>query len=176
LTDKSSVGNHGTASGFNYTTTSGSDGSGGVVYDGVNDKTTVPLAQSLSTNSLTYETKTQIHSTDLRVILGVTGTKWIGINNGKLAHDLGSSLTTTTTNVTVGSIQHMAYTLDNGVVKYYLNGEFLAQYTCTNETVTQLVINALGSDFYCNRVNYLDRIYNRALSAAEVLQNYNASL
>jgi hypothetical protein len=86
--------------------------------------------------------------------------------------------------ISFGQIYHISATYDSSFVRIYVNGQFITQ-TSTgfsidyNATHTYKIgrANAIGVSFdgFFNGKIYHTRIYNRALSATEVLQNYNAT-
>ena len=77
-----------------------------------------------------------------------------------------------------GEIHTYSLAVDEGVVKMYSDGELLVgDYTITTATPT---MKTLGAMYGLNRTDrtltgelYSARVYNRALSADEVLENYN---
>lgn len=86
---------------------------------------------------------------------------------------------------TLGRIYHITLTYDVlDTKKFYINGEFLNSYfldqitnqvmTTVSSSVVSVSSNLNESAFYSNNNIYLLKIYNRALSPNEVLQNYNA--
>ncbi len=110
---------------------------------------------------------------------------WFGNRNGSsnfmmayFANDLDA--TTSTTNV---AWNHYVATYDNATGRRatYYNGALLAQnvsgVTNTSASVFMIgALNVLGTPSYHfnGRIAFV-KIYNRALTAAEVLQNYNAT-
>ena len=85
-----------------------------------------------------------------------------------------------TANLTVGTWYQLVYTLANGAGSAciaYVNGVSIGSGTYNSTIATSGTLYILGdgggeiTSCYCA----LARIYNRALSAAEVLQNYNAT-
>jgi hypothetical protein len=87
-----------------------------------------------------------------------------------------------------GSINHLTFVVkSNGVTKSYRNGSFLSTNTpspFTTLNVSSSFIVALGRDVRYNTGEALRhflggifsaKLYNRELTAAEVLQNYNAT-
>lgn len=83
------------------------------------------------------------------------------------------------TNFTNGVWYHIVATGTSGSQKTYVNGVQVGSTTTAlspSANTNSLVIGKLTySSLYVNMVMGFARIYNRALSAAEVLQNYNAT-
>jgi len=74
--------------------------------------------------------------------------------------------------VGVTTTRIIALSLDNlGVARLYVNGSLSSSGTVANFTSWQIATSGgdLNADYYSNL-----KVYNRALSASEVLQNYNA--
>jgi hypothetical protein len=87
-----------------------------------------------------------------------------------------SSPTITNANLSVGSWGHIVGVLDTSTIRLYLNGVEIA--TPTSRTINP---KANNDPFYISTPTYalsgsiaISRIYNRALSPQEILQNYNA--
>lgn len=88
-----------------------------------------------------------------------------------------------TTNITVntGSVNDMVYSYDGSVCRVYQNGIFINQLTVAPPAPPIFPATAypanIGSTFNFSPKGYIYRVigYNRALSATEVLQNYNAT-
>jgi hypothetical protein len=83
------------------------------------------------------------------------------------------------TNFTNGVWYHVVATGTNGSQKTYVNGNQVgsATYALTPSANSNslLIAKLTYSGFYVNMTMGYTRIYNRVLSAAEVLQNYNAT-
>jgi hypothetical protein len=113
----------------------------------------------------------------------------IDLNNGSGWFDENGGYTTgarTTSTLASNTKYHVLYTWGNSTVKVYLNG-VLESTTSTlqaangRQNVTQLGVGTtprgIGyrDGYYWNGKIYQVKFYNRALSASEVLQNYNAT-
>jgi hypothetical protein len=76
-------------------------------------------------------------------------------------------------NTAIPTTRIMNLSLDNlGVARLYINGILSSSNTIANFTSWQISTSGgdLGAEYYSNL-----KIYNRALTASEVLQNYNAT-
>ena len=86
----------------------------------------------------------------------------------------------TSYNYVVGTIYHMLFTFDSGITKLYINGA-LEDSTDAGfnevKTSSSQDFNIAGfySAYHTQSTIYLARIYNKALTASEVLQNYNTT-
>jgi len=86
----------------------------------------------------------------------------------------------TSYNYVVGTLYHILVTFNNGEAKLYVDGNLEDSDTCNFtevRTYSGQKFNIAGfySDFYTLCTIYLARMYNKALTASEVLQNYNAT-
>jgi hypothetical protein len=187
--------------GNNGTLTNGptfnSDNGGSIVFDGVDDYMVVPNNSSLnlSTNGGTIESFYSIESLPsnntavlskrgdgdqsipyhLGTPANTTKVRCI-VNNGSFfnAFDSNSSLG-------VGNIAHVVITFTSTSRKIYINSVIDNTQTSNitlSDNSSAIIFSANGNNgaaFWFNNVkNYITRIYNRALTAEEVLQNYNA--
>ena len=68
--------------------------------------------------------------------------------------------------------------MDNGTTRHYVNGIQVATkaYTVANASTIGVSIGAINSQHEMDALIPITRIYNRALTAAEVEQNYNANI
>jgi hypothetical protein len=181
--DLSLSGNNGTlTNGPTYSSVNG----GSIVFDGSDDY--INLFALNSTSSLTIDFFFKNSSAGIKVITGMYNGGpdwWIGIwEDNKFRFSFGSpSKAEVNTPFTVndGLIRHAScvYDKNSNTILLYINGT-LQSTGSTPSTVTQpvgnLTIGKFGElDAYFwpgNIYNY--KIYNRALSSTEVLQNYNA--
>jgi hypothetical protein len=105
------------------------------------------------------------------------------LQNGTLSNDFvgnGSDITK--------NISHFSVTVTSQFITFYLNGSqygdvitntngVLPNYPTPNSepwTINRLNARIFG-DFYGSTTIYISSMYNRALSASEILQNYNAT-
>ena len=71
---------------------------------------------------------------------------------------------------------HIACVMDSGTARHYVNGAQVATrtYTSSIASTTEVMIGAINQQHEIDGLVPLTRVYSKALSAAEVLQNYNA--
>jgi hypothetical protein len=191
--------NNGTASGFAFTSASGSDGNGGVVFDGVDDV----LAGSM--------VPTSIYSIEVLVEIGGWSANsehsWAAIA-GNFKHNVqsfgfnivpwnynllricygnglnGYLFADIQINMELNAKTHLVvvYDMNTKQFKVYKNGIYLKSSasisnfnsSSTMYAVGKWAVSASGYNF-SGKVDYV-RFYNKMLTDAEVLQNYNAGL
>jgi hypothetical protein len=182
--DLSGNGNNGTlTNGPIYSLTNG----GAIVFDGSNDYVDCGNLNVGNTISVFSWFNSTINNGSQNVVVSKTDsgftTGWeLENNNGTLRATLRPSVSNSN-NVTGGAItlgnwNYGGFTCDNTTIKLYLNGIL----TSTSAVSPAITLNssenvtigrrATGQYFTGNISNV--QIYNRALSASEVLQNYNA--
>ena len=162
---------------------------GSIVFDGVDDYTNVSCASNTvrAYNSSTeFVIKLPFYNGGQRCILSYrsAGTMYIGkANNGIFVYYNGlNTQGYTVGNITNGSIAHCVVICDadNNLLSTYINGTLAGSVSRTGWSTTYNTTLGLGFDLGGNTNEYMDgnmylfRHYNRVLSAAEVLQNYNA--
>ena len=71
---------------------------------------------------------------------------------------------------------YIATVMDSGTTRHYVNGAQVATrtYTSSVASTTPVMIGAINSQHEIDGLIPITRIYNKALTAAEVTQNYNA--
>ena len=113
--------------------------------------------------------------------LGNSGTNFlIWVNNGKLKVRLrGGTTTDLSTSIAANTWYNVAVTWDGSTANGYLNGQFVSTIPVATASLqsTRFGIGNAGADM--DRERFDGKIsqvlaYNRALTASEVLQNYNA--
>jgi hypothetical protein len=179
--DKSGRGNNGTlTNGPTFNT--GSLGS--VVFDGVDDISIHPstlYVDNFTLSAWVYKTSSGIQtiiakgnsSFILNFYLRIAGNSGFYGTNASFSEILIPDLVLNVWNNTV-------LTYDKTSLKYYLNGVFINQNNATNtpsSTTSNTIVGRLGDfngQYWTGRIA-TTQIYNRALSAQEVLQNYNAT-
>ena len=87
---------------------------------------------------------------------------------------------TSTTTIVANTWYYVAASFDNGSIKLYVNGVLESSATSVNTSVktntnSSLDIGRFGTTYYSFGRRGLVHLYNRALTAQEVLQNYNAT-
>ena len=182
-TDLSGNGNHGTLqNGVAFT----SSNNGALVFDGTNDYVSTPIDADLQAMPSTTWSG-WIKATGVlgwQVIFGMEDGGWdrmLIIENGGLGFSMGhtSNRWQTGTVANPSAWQHVVAIYDNGSMKFYLNG---VEYTTAtlegnHDSSGTFTIGANqngGFNFYSGNIAQV-LIYNRALSAAEVLQNFNST-
>ncbi len=98
------------------------------------------------------------------------------LNPNSQTNDFVLSNTTITTN----TWYYVVGTFDNGTSKIYINGSLensaTSLYTAVKTNAnSSLNIGRFGTTYYSYGRRAFVKLYNRALSAAEILQNYNAT-
>lgn len=198
LTDLSTFGNNGT---LNNSPSFSSDKLGGIVFDGTNDYITVSDSTSLrpsTTLSLDVCFKMTTKGIYNTVICKpATAAPWsspflsymlrVQTNELQFGYNRDSNYTFVnhTNNYLINTIYHviLTYNLTTGACKFYLNGTNVVD--STTVTGTAITYGAqpllLGAGFGSSPVGelftgtiYSAKVYNRALTANESLQNYYA--
>lgn len=189
LNDRSGNGNHGTPNGFDYTITSGSDGNGGIVFDGVDDYilgnyiSEIEYTKSFSVEIIikNYDKSIGTHSilqnstnSSSRfgcVLSGASGLISFGYYDNISWKGIGGYLNDSL------SENHILFTCNNTVMKLFING-------IESMISTSLYVHTLQG-FYIGRTSDENRpffkgsikkisLYNRVLSDSEITQNYLA--
>jgi len=194
LTDLSGNDNNGTlVNGVGYS----SDNQGSLTYDGVNDYITLSpslLIKNLTTN-FSFEgvvkfntsggqygifTKGNNFSSGWTVYLR-QGPQFSFIGSNSSGTSSGLLATTIPGEISVGNWYHVVYTYNSANVICYVNGEFKnsSGYSQVfNDSGNSPIIGyepSLAAPNFWNGNIPLVRLYNRALSAAEVQQNFEAT-
>jgi len=177
-------------SGNNYTCTlSGptfsTDNSGTLNFNGISDFVSIPINAAFNTASVTFEAWVNLNSTGVRHIvlvnwqgnaLEVNSNATLTMYNFSSGGQLGS---TTSSTISWGTWAHIAGTYDNSAqeLKSYINGNLGATRASTGSTIYSVGVHKISGTDYSGPVNgkvAVARHYNRALSASEVAQNFNA--
>ena len=169
-------------------TTFNSSNNGTFAFDGTNDQITMGTASSVKPTNLTFACFFKVNTINaVNVIAGKQGTG-IGaasyalvVQNGNLNFRIESGgiqdasytfSNTSTYNYAVG-------TYDGSALKLYLNGALVGTATTTVSIVYSdsypLLIGYYANAFATNMNVGSLKLYNRALTAQEILQNYNAT-
>jgi hypothetical protein len=176
-------------SGYNYTgslvngPTFSSANGGSIVFDGVNDYIAPSNYTPFNTSSMTYEIVFKPISNTSQGPLGgsdVIGTIpyfYLDYANGSIRTYQNGYFTVQS--LPLGSIYHFVCTRIGTTERNYVNsieslGRTLSSTGGNNNGFGSVGGWAAGLSWYFNCNIYIIRIYNKALSPSEVLQNYNA--
>ena len=189
LTDRSGTGNNGTVAGASWSTAG--KNAGALSFDGVNDQVTVADANSLDLTRMTLEA--WVFPTALG---GLWRTVLLKEQPGQLVYALYSNTDTSrpSAHVYVGGDRdtrgtaalplnawtHLAATYDGTTLRLYVNGvqassQAVAGSILTSSGALRLGGNTVWSEWFAGRLDDV-RIYNRALSAAEVQADMNRAI
>lgn len=180
--DKSGYGNNGTlTNGPGYSSANG----GSIVFDGVNDYVTGSLPTLTNWSMCLWYMSTDITS---KLVfypfagsngangLGFGGTFSAQTNNKWFFFDGINTFSDTSTAVTTNTLYNLVVTKASTTYNLYTNGAFSVGGTGSNITYTQFTLGMRGdAQWYAKGSIYNAQVYNRALTASEVLQNYNAT-
>jgi len=181
-------GNNNTGTLTNGPTFSSANG-GSIVFDGVNDYINGPSISSLFTNDVTAEAwiKITAMSGDWVRIIGTSKTDgtdrtfglWYDSSGSILWQRFGGvTLYPTTPRLTTGSWFHVAATTTGSSHVIYLNTVNIGTATAGGPFTNSgqpITIGYAGFHAYTNSNISNVRLYTRGLTAAEILQNYNAT-
>ena len=197
LSDFSGGGNFGTS--VNGPTYSSANG-GSLVFDGTNDYVSIPLSTSLNKTQGTmnfWVYPTRYNGSNGYFVNRDSSTYnavdwlWIGPYSDTFYFRLGNGSDCCTNDLSFGSVSsviplnswtNMCFTwVSNGTSAIYKNGTLytsrsIGNVPSTNPSATGIIglgHGGNGDEFFAGRIAQT-QIYNRALSAAEVSQNYNA--
>ena len=189
LPDNSGNGNDYTASGFSYTASSGSNGNGGIVADGTDDKLTISTLNNMNgTNGYTIVMKCSINN------LSQTSKYFIELDENPTSpavHQLsiiygfkskgiqfydGISIQNININITDTNIHTIAFSYNGTTLTGYLDGSEVSSVTIgTNYLATDLIkgvifnsTNANSTTEHINATLYELRVYNRGMTSSEI--------
>ena len=160
---------------------------GSILFDGTNDYLANNTYSPFVVGSMTYEIIFKANSNPTNGPLGSTDVIntvpyfYLDYGGGNIrTYHVGSSPQYyTVKSLSVGTINHFVCTRNGLVESNYSNGVSTLGRTLSNSTGNCNGFGGVGGfsllSIYFNCNVYMIRIYNRALSAAEVLQNYNAT-
>ena len=158
-------------------------------FDGTDDyvSTSFGNGHNPATNPISYTVWIKAHTNsgskmflvqgnwngNFRAYFGVTGGKWgMGIQSSGWGDQGGDTVTTNTWH-------HMCMVFDGSACKWYRNGNLMFSKSYTSYTFNQNLI--IGEDNYDSTNRFWDGeiaqvlVNNKALTAAEVLSNYNTT-
>lgn len=177
------------SSGFNFTLTNGpvysSSNLGSFAFDGVNDFAVASNNTALDTQTPTVEVwiKTNaLNQNGFWFEKGLVNSQYALFQEGTSIVWRQASLsqyTTTATYLSTSNWAQIVGTYTSGDRRTYINGALVTQDAQTGTVLTNtsgMYIGAYGTGtgyFYNGNLSIV-RVYNRVLSATEVLQNFNA--
>ena len=157
---------------------------GSIVFDGVDDYINTPVSRNTTTNQnytiIVIFKINSFTSGDMRIfgaVTGPTGQLTVGWDTSTLRLWVQSSWNNTSFTSLTNTIYHLTMVHEGTDNKIYVNGVFNSNVSNKTSYFDNL---GFGQPFvleygsYFNGNIYTSQVYNRALSAAEVLQNYNA--
>jgi len=167
----------------------GSDGSGGIKFDGVDDKITVNHlipAKPFTISSWVYTTSTDAQCLYCNRLSAGAGIAIFRLSaSGGIRFDTGGQQWTFAYVLPLNTWVHLTFQISDSEKKLFVNGilhssiAFTDPITNTSSVVATIgVAHINGASFEYYFKGTLDRftIYNRALSASEVYQNYFAGV
>ena len=188
--DLSGNGNTGTlTNGVGY----GNSNSGSFVFDGTNDFVSISASSSLG-KSLNYTTSAWVRYSDVgytswmmvcdSVVYSIGGgyMMWISSDSpatGKLLASFDGSWQYGTVRIPPNTWTHITISKNNNQLSFYINGLFDVTRTynfnsSTSSTAVDIGYSSRNAGYPVNGNISQVSIYNRALTAAEVQQNFNA--
>ncbi len=191
-TDLSESGNNGT---LTNGPTFSSDNDGSISFDGTNDF--ISLSNPSLTNQITIEVFIKIDTSNIvtpfvasyvlgrensyRMLASRTGFSWICATTNNSWYTTGTAIGVTTN---VNNIwNHFVGTYDSTKNSLYVNGSLAVTGSTISGNIATAADNfglmnthptAASNVTSCKGLAAIFRIYNRALSASEILRNYNA--
>ena len=193
LRDRSGLGNNATPNGMAYTVASGSDNNGGIVLDGVDDYISVNSTLA-PFGSGDFTVEMSLKSLVNSVEKNIAGRRLDGshdfylsfISNTQFRSRINGTLLDILVDVNMLAKNHIVFVKTSTYTRIYVNGIQVGQSVGTigsigDNNATLLTIGCLantatpiaGTNW--NGEIYGVRAYSKALTDAEILQNYNAS-
>ena len=162
---------------------------GGFIFNGSNQYATVPTASrfDFSTGSTTVTAWFKLTSSGYNCIVSKrngTGFQLYSLSGKLYADGAGTAGKSSSQSVNTGNIFYgaVAYDRASSLMRLYINGVEDGNVALASTTLTDVAgVNigratlGGGSSDYFNGTIYQVQIYNRALSATEIKQNYNAT-
>ena len=198
--DRSGNGNDATPTNFAYTASSGADGVGGVMFDGVDDRFVVQHNSIFNIENKDFTWQFKFNLKNISSVNHMFLAKRLGVNaDMEYIFYYNSSTkafvfnTTQNGSVTVGNsapfipIINQKYTVTlmrkGNILYFYVDSVKIYEVAFTvsvHVSTNQLAIGAspLGDGTWANVVDgsiFIGLFYNRALTNTEILQNYNAT-
>jgi hypothetical protein len=184
-TDLSGYGNNGTLT--NGPTFSSANG-GSIVFDGTNDRVNFSINSAFnfgtgdfSVFSWINTTKVSNYTTIFALDDASTGNGIIlftTITSGVFRTWVAGAVQNTSTSIADGTWKYVGITRSSGTVYQYINGTSVGNFSAAGSVLSNqhptIGIYYNGSDYIYQGNIAGAQVYNRSLSASEVLQNYNA--
>lgn len=160
---------------------------GSIVFDGVNDYLVCSSNNSVDVNSFTWSATVQglyngvgcllyignpvgSGATPYKVFIGVVSSK-LYINYNGVLFSFG--------NLVNNTIYYLTITYNQNITNMYVNDVFVGSSTARTGTLTSrtnlFLASTIGSSEFFNGRIFNTLLYNRALTAQEIQQNYNAN-
>jgi hypothetical protein len=184
-------GNNNTGTLFNNPTFSSAN-NGSIVFDGVDDY--VQLSNLTFTNQMTAEIFIRVDTSNIigstvasyvlgresayRMLAGPTGFSWICATSNNAWYSAGTAIGI---EMPINNIwNHVVGTYDGTKNSLYINGNLAVTGSTISGNILagsplQLMNSGASNVVDCKGTLSVSRLYNRALSASEVQQNYNAT-
>ena len=163
---------------------------GSIVYDGVNDFIVSPTSTLFDTQTLTMETwvkPTSVLQSGFLFEKGTVNTQYSCFLNGDgtfyfrtMGLSVGDLTFYSPSYITPNAWNHIVCTYGSGTKTNYVNGNQVNQATGVTGTIptgnANQYVGAYGPGvaYFLNGAISISRVYNISLSAAQVLQNFNA--
>jgi hypothetical protein len=188
--DRSGNGNNGTLIGGS---TFNSSNGGVIVFDGTDDYASIPATPSVNiiTNTITFGAwcyPTVSNKYQHILVKSVTESRqygmWLSANGtSQIFRNLNGVVAQTNINIStpwsVNAWNYIMLVYNGSTVKIYLNGsEVFSENASGNITTTASNVNIGGEptqSFFFNGRIAIAQIYNKALTAVEIKQNFNAT-
>jgi hypothetical protein len=155
---------------------------GSLSFDGVNDYVRITLPSTTSYNTFSYGAWIYATSTNgYRTIIDQDNDNWLFVVFDGILISFNPTITTGyTINTNQWYYVNMTH-IDGGPILFYVNGSlvYTSSNNSTQHTTSYFGIGAgissptVADEFWSGNIAQVS-IYNRALSAAEIQQNYNA--
>lgn len=184
-TDLSGYGNNGTLT--NGPTFSSANG-GSIVFDGTNDRVNFSTNSAFNFGTGNFSVFSWINTTKVSNYTTIfsldddsTGNGIIlftTITSGVFRTWVAGAVQNTSTSIADGTWKYVGITRSSGTVYQYINGTSVGNFSAAGSVLSNqhptIGIYYNGSDYMYQGNISATQVYNRALSASEVLQNYNA--
>ena len=162
-----------------------SNNGGAFDFDGSDDYILFPDDTNLNLQTLTMESWSYLNSTGQYAFLfekGLVNTQYSNFFEGsyfvfRTMGGGGVDISVVASNMPANAWNHIVCTYGSSTKKIYVNGVQVNSATYTGTIATNTGgprIGAHSSGYYLDGEIAVSRVYNKALTAAEVLQNFNA--